>query len=466
MSALTARGKNVKYYICVAISLCFIFLFGKLVQPFAGITPVGISILGIFFGVLIATIVTGETFWPALLGLFGMIVCDFTTAGDLLKTWFGNTTIQQIIWVMALTGAVTESGAVNVLARKVLKIRALKGHPMRLITALFLTVLVCAALVSSPTTMLLLWYPILDGICEMCGVEKNSDLKRELLLGIYIAAMGAYVLPFKGVHLSSIAIISGIMESSGLPFNNMAYLVVATLVVLAFVLVYTLFIRFVWKTDLTPLKEFDVDKMGLTEADLKMTGKQKTLFGFMLFGIVFLLLGMALTGQWNWSYLPLHLCSINVFVCLYNTLTDQNWCKEELYALCIPGAALALLCPSWLDVPSWWTLINLHSISIHALLVLYPVLLVVRGYRPSARRAPQVLAFLFGSALPIYFLNKPLNTNFYFLNNPYGNVITSAFTRLLGEKYYILGFLPAIAVALCLMYLPWVVADARHKKRK
>ena len=179
-----------------------------------------------------------------------------------------------------------------------------------------------------------------------------------------------------------------------------------------------------------------------------------------------LLLGMALTGQWNWSYLPLHLCSINVFVCLYNTLTDQNWCKEELYALCIPGAALALLCPSWLDVPSWWTLINLHSISIHALLVLYPVLLVVRGYRPSARRAPQVLAFLFGSALPIYFLNKPLNTNFYFLNNPYGNVITSAFTRLLGEKYYILGFLPAIAVALCLMYLPWVVADARHKKRK
>ena len=37
---------------------------------------------------------------------------------------------------------------------------------------------------------------------------------------------------------------------------------------------------------------------------------------------------------------------------------------------------------------------------------------------------------------------------------------------MLGEKYYILGSLPAIAVALCLMYLPWVVADARHKKRK
>ena len=99
-----------------------------------------------------------------------------------------------------------------------------------------------------------------------------------------------------------------------------------------------------------------------------------------------------------------------------------------------------------------------------ALLVLYPVLLVAGGYRPSPRRVPQVLAFLFGSALPSDFLNKSLNTNFYFLNNPYGNIITSTFTALLGEKYYILGFLPATALALFLMYLPWA-ADYKKKKR-
>lgn len=99
---------------------------------------------------------------------------------------------------------------------------------------------------------------------------------------------------------------------------------------------------------------------------------------------------------------------------------------------CTPCASPArhwLCCaPAGRDVPGWFTLINLHSVSIHALLVLYPVLLVAGGYRPSVRRVPQVLAFLFGSALPIYFLNKPLHTNFYFLNNPYGNIITSTFT--------------------------------------
>lgn len=321
MSTSVAKKSNVPYYVCVAIAVFFMFIFGRIMPSFAGITPVGVSMLGIFFGVLIVTIVTGETFWPALLGLFAMIICDFTTAGGLLATWFGNVTIQQIIWVMALTGAVTESGAVNVLARKVLKIKALHGHPVRLITALLMTVLICSALVSSPTTMLLLWYPILDTICEMCGVQKDSDLKRSLLLGVYISAMGAYVLPFKGVHLSSIAIISGIMGGSGLTFDSTAYLIVATLVIVVFVLAYIAFMRFVWKIDFTPLKEFDVDKMNLTEADLKMNTRQKILLGFMIFGIVFLLLSMVLPKEsavmafynkigstWIWIFLFTVLC--------------------------------------------------------------------------------------------------------------------------------------------------------------
>lgn len=323
MSASSAKKNNMSYYICVAVAVFFMFIFGRIVPSFAGITPVGISMLGIFLGVLIVTMVTGETFWPAILGLFAMILCDYSSGSALLASWFGNVTIQQIIWVMALTGAVTESGAVNVLARKVLKIKALQGHPIRLITTLFLTVLVCAALVSSPTTMLLLWYPIVDTICEMCGIQKDSDLKRSLLLGIYIAAMGAYVLPFKGIHLSSIAIISGIMEASGLVFNSITYFITATLVILAFVLVYIAFMCFVWKIDFTPLKEFDVDRMNLSEADMKMNGRQKILLGVMVFGIAFLLLSMVLPKEsailtfynkigstWIWIFLFTVLCII------------------------------------------------------------------------------------------------------------------------------------------------------------
>ncbi|MBR4808144.1 MAG: hypothetical protein IKZ65_06610, partial [Lachnospiraceae bacterium] len=317
------KSNNASYYVWTLIGLCFMFLFGKIVPPFAGITAVGVSIIGIFIGVLVIILATNETFWPCVMGLFAIVMSGYTTASAILGTWFGNVTIQQIIWVMALTGAVTESGAVDVLARKMLSMKSLQGHPIKFITTLFITVLIGAALVSSPTTMLLLFYPIIDGICEMCGIEKDSDLKRELLLGVFIAAMGAYVLPFKGIHLSSIAIIKGIMEKVGLPFIDWVYLVVATLVVLVFVILYIVFMRFVWKTDLSPLKNFDVAKMNFTKEQLTMNGRQKTLLGFMIFGIIFLIISIALPAgspvlafynqigsTWIWIVLFTILCLI------------------------------------------------------------------------------------------------------------------------------------------------------------
>ena len=147
-----------------------------------------------------------------------------------------------------------------------------------------------------------------------------------------------------------------------------------------------------------------------------------------------LVIAMLATGQWNWSYLPLHLCSIHIFLCTTCTLTGKDWCKEELYALCTPGAAIALLCPGWLGTKAW-SLINLHSVTLHGLLVLYPILLVAGGFRPQVRRLPAVLAFLFGSALPIYFVNKVLYTNFYFLNGPTSSPVTALFTQWFGEQW-------------------------------
>ena len=48
------RKSNVTYYVWSVIALVLIFGFGRVVPAFAGITPVGISVLGIFLGVLIA----------------------------------------------------------------------------------------------------------------------------------------------------------------------------------------------------------------------------------------------------------------------------------------------------------------------------------------------------------------------------------------------------------------------------
>ena len=168
------------------------------------------------------------------------------------------------------------------------------------------------------------------------------------------------------------------------------------------------------------------------------------------------------TGQWDVSYLPFHLCSINIFVCWYDAVHGCRQSKEILYALCFPGALVAMLSPSWQKLPVW-NLLHLHSYSIHILLILYPVLLLAGGFRPQGKNIRVVLGFLAATATPIFFLNQLLGTNFFFLHDPNGNAITAFLTQCLGEHFYLLGFLPLIGLTMAVLYLPWYSTRAYHK---
>ena len=46
---------------------------------------------------------------------------------------------------------------------------------------------------------------------------------------------------------------------------------------------------------------------------------------------------------------------------------------------------------------------------------------------------------------------------------PQGNAITAFFAHCLGERFYLLGFLPVLAAVLLLLYLPWYRAE-RHQR--
>lgn len=169
------------------------------------------------------------------------------------------------------------------------------------------------------------------------------------------------------------------------------------------------------------------------------------------------------TDDWYWGYLPLHLCSINIFVCLAYTLTKKDIFAEILYCLGLPGAGIALLVPTWNDLPILNGM-HLHSASVHIMLVMYPVLILANGFRPSYRRLPKILCMLAAVAVPIYFVNKWLGTNFFFLARTDGNPVLEMLAAVLGEKYFFLGLPVLLIIAWILMYLPWVIAERKKAK--
>ena len=162
-----------------------------------------------------------------------------------------------------------------------------------------------------------------------------------------------------------------------------------------------------------------------------------------------------LTGQWTWDLLPLHLCSVNIFVILYDAFHPSVYVKNYLYAVCIPASLAALIFPSWMTSLPYFSLMSIHSWSVHIMLLIYPVLLLSGGFRPSYRfflSCRVILPFAFLLVFD-YFFNLAFDTDFFFLSRGggEGNPL-SFFASVLPYPLYLLFVALLLSLMVTLMY--------------
>lgn len=178
-----------------------------------------------------------------------------------------------------------------------------------------------------------------------------------------------------------------------------------------------------------------------------------------LFKHTMLLIG----GRWTVNYLPLHLCSINIFTICYHTWKPSKTLNAFLYTVVIPATAAALLFPTWTKLPVL-NFSHLHSFTIHISLIMYPIVLTAGGdIRPEPRDIPKCLLMLAGMAIPIYGVNLLLDTNFMFLMKADKGNPLYYFEQMWGNHLY--GFPVLIIAILIVMYVP-LVLYRKHKDKK
>ena len=186
-------------------------------------------------------------------------------------------------------------------------------------------------------------------------------------------------------------------------------------------------------------------------------GRQKILTATALFAMVNEVLKdayLAGLGVLGWGHLPLHLCGINIIVIGLYWWTKRPKLAEWLYAMSLPGGLVALLSPDWGELPVM-NIMFWQTNTIHAALVLFPILLLIDGLKPDGRRFIRLAPWLFVIGGVIYPLNKLLGTNFLFMNwAPIGTPF-EVFEDWLGNPGYLLGFVGVMALVWGVMYLPW-----------
>ena len=190
---------------------------------------------------------------------------------------------------------------------------------------------------------------------------------------------------------------------------------------------------------------------------------QKTVAYLIVLDEVFKVTMLVAGGNYSVSYLPLHLCSINIFMILLHSYKPSKLLDNFLYTVCIPGAVAALLFPTWTELPIG-NFMHIHSFTVHILLAMYPLTLALSGkMQLSWRMIPKCLLLLLLMAIPIYVINLLLDTNFMFLMEADAGNPLYWFGQNWGNHLY--GFPVLIGAVLVVMYLPMELICALRKKK-
>lgn len=149
---------------------------------------------------------------------------------------------------------------------------------------------------------------------------------------------------------------------------------------------------------------------------------------------------LGITGHYDKGFLPLHLCSMALWIGAIYVITRIRYIGVVYVLLCVPGAVSALLFPDWNMYPLF-NYMHIHTFLSHGCIVILGVWLVMSGeIRIKMKDLWMPISFaLIGTAV-IYPVNRWLGTNYWFLNGPSAGSPLEFIYSSLGENGYLAGY--------------------------
>ncbi len=244
------------HWIHYVIVLAFCFLF-RFIPGFAGITPLGMGILGSFIGAIYGWIFI-DMLWTSLMALLAIGLS--IGMNQMYAASLGSITIVALIFCMPLIGVCNETGAFQWLIDKLLTNKFMQGKAW---ITIWLILLIAWFLGSqNPIIMGVIFCSFATSIFKQVGIGKNEKLPIFMYLGIaYAAMMGQILFPFISTGLTLIMAYNAMFPN--FPIDFVRYLAFMIPAGIFMVTVYTLLMKFVFRVDASKV------------ADYKQTGEAK-----------------------------------------------------------------------------------------------------------------------------------------------------------------------------------------------
>lgn len=261
----------------------------------APMEQVGMKILGIFLGMIFGWIFIEI----GSVSIIGLVMFVLTGCGDMTSALvgsFGTQLMMMLIAIFFLVAYAQDQKLGDFVADWMMHRKALSGRPY-LFFFVFLIASFLVSLVSNAFGAFYIMLAIYKTINETANFRINSKENALFILGILIATLLAEIsLPVKTTAAMYIGFYSSL---TGSVFNGLFYTVAMVPICFAFIAIYTLICKFVFRPDFIQLVHA-IDSLAEKPA-LKITKEQKrSIFVIIVFMLCLMLPGISLPfGFWS-----------------------------------------------------------------------------------------------------------------------------------------------------------------------
>ena len=241
----TKKVSLIHYFVVLILAFGFRFL-----PPFAGITELGMGVLGAFLGAIYGWVFI-DLAWPSFIAITATgLSCGMASV---ITGCFGNETFLCMIIAMIAIGPAIHHGAFTWLAMKVLNAKALEGKGFLMIFTIF----VVAWLLSSANSLLMaiVIFNFTNAMFHQVGVQKNSKLAIYTYIGIAYAVMrGQILFPFYGTGIIYLNAYKA--AAPNMPMDVVSYLLMMGINGLVMTIMFIALMKFVFRVDVSPLNNY------------------------------------------------------------------------------------------------------------------------------------------------------------------------------------------------------------------
>ena len=272
------------YWIGLAAMFLALFVLPMVLQPWAPmVTAEGVSVACIFVGVIIGILTTNDLMLCALMSMCALVCTGVYSAKEVTAAYIGSTTVWQVITLFAVCYVITRDGTGEVIAKKILSMRFIQGRPLLLIIMLMVTFSI-ASIFLRAWGCLMIGFPLLAGICKEADLDLDTPLARLLYLGNFICmCTGVRMQGFMDANNVSVA--GYFTDAVGTTYAGWEYTVYSFLILMVFIVLFALSVKYVFRCDLSKLANIDLAKI-VGDEKPKLSKKQMIpLLGFLFIAI-------------------------------------------------------------------------------------------------------------------------------------------------------------------------------------